>query len=67
VPTTFLDITSVWSKKVQRWNDGCPGVLKAVLLERAEHRPIRSADSGRSDIRYAEASPREIPVVRDAL
>jgi 4-oxalomesaconate hydratase len=69
VPTTFLDITSVWSKKLAAMEAmGAQGYLKQYYSERAEHRANHARRiSGRSDIRYAEAFQREIPVVVDAL
>jgi 4-oxalomesaconate hydratase len=69
VPTTFLDITSVWSKKVAAMEAmGAQAYLKQYYSERAEHRANHARRiSGRSDIRYAEAFQREIPIVVDAL
>jgi 4-oxalomesaconate hydratase len=69
VPTTFLDITSVWSKKVAAMEAmGAQGYLRQYYSERAEHRANHARRiSGRSDIRYAEAFQREIPVVVDVL
>ena len=69
VPTTFLDITPVWSKKVAAMEAmGAQGYLRQYYSERAEHRANHARRiSGRSDIRYAEAFQREIPVVVDAL
>jgi 4-oxalomesaconate hydratase len=69
VPTTFLDITPVWSKKLTAMEAmGAQGYLKQYYSERAEHRANHARRiSGRKDIRQAEAFMREIPVVTDAL
>jgi 4-oxalomesaconate hydratase len=69
VPTTFLDISAVWSKKVAAMEAmGAQGYLKQYYTERGEHRANHARRiSGRGDIRYAEAFQREIPVVVDAL
>jgi 4-oxalomesaconate hydratase len=69
VPTTFLDITPVWSQKLAAMEAfGSQGYLKQYYSERAEHRANHARRiSGRSDIRYAEAFQREVPVVVDAL
>jgi 4-oxalomesaconate hydratase len=69
VPTTFLDITSVWNRKVAAMEAmGAQGYLKQYYSERAEHRANHARRiSGRGEIRYAEAFQREIPVVVDAL
>ena len=69
VPTTFLDITPVWSKKVAAMDAlGAQGYLRQYYSERAEHRANHARRiSGRRDIRHAEAFQREIPVVVDAL
>jgi 4-oxalomesaconate hydratase len=69
VPTTFLDITSVWSRKVAAMDAmGAQSYLRQYYAERAEHRANHARRiSGRSDIRYAEAFQREIPVVVDTL
>jgi 4-oxalomesaconate hydratase len=69
VPTTFLDITAVWDKKVAAMDAmGAQSYLKQYYSERAEHRANHARRiSGRGDIRYAEAFQREIPVVVDAL
>jgi 4-oxalomesaconate hydratase len=69
VPTTFLDITAVWSKKVAAMEAmGAQAYLRQYYSERAEHRANHARRiSGRSDIRYAEAFQREIPVVVDEL
>jgi 4-oxalomesaconate hydratase len=65
VPTTFLDITTVWDKKVAAMEAmGAQSYLKQYYSERAEHRANHARRiSGCSDIRYAEAFEREIPVV----
>ena len=69
VPTTFLDITPVWSKKLAAMDAmGAQGYLRQYYAERAEHRANHARRiSGRSDIRYAEAFQRELPAVVDAL
>ncbi len=69
VPTTFLDITPVWDKKVAAMEAmGAQGYLRQYYSERAEHRANHARRiCGRSEIRYAEAFQREIPVVVDAL
>ncbi len=69
VPTTFLDITPVWDKKVAAMEAmGAQGYLRQYYSERAEHRANHARRvSGRGDIRYAEAFQRELPVVVDAL
>jgi 4-oxalomesaconate hydratase len=69
VPTTFLDITPVWDKKVAAMEAmGAQGYLTQYYSERAEHRANHARRiSGRTDIRYAEAFQREIPVVVDSL
>jgi 4-oxalomesaconate hydratase len=69
VPTTFLDITSVWEKKDAAMEAmGAQSYLRQYYSERAGHRANHARRiSGRSDIRYAEAFQREIPIVVDAL
>jgi 4-oxalomesaconate hydratase len=69
VPTTFLDITSVWGRKVAAMEAmGAQGYLKQYYSERAEHRANHARRiSGRSGIRHAEAFQREIPVVVETL
>jgi 4-oxalomesaconate hydratase len=69
VPTTFLDITPVWGQKVAAMEAmGAQSYLRQYYSERAEHRANHARRiSGRSDIRYAEAFQRELPVVVDAL
>ncbi|HJX47362.1 MAG TPA: PIG-L deacetylase family protein [Gaiellaceae bacterium] len=69
VPTTFLDITAVWEKKLAAMDAmGAQNYLKQYYSERGEHRANHARRiSGRSDIRYAEAFQREIPIVVDAL
>jgi 4-oxalomesaconate hydratase len=69
VPTTFLDITSVWDRKVAAMEAmGAQGYLRQYYSERGEHRANHARRiSGRGDIRFAEAFQREIPAVVDAL
>jgi 4-oxalomesaconate hydratase len=69
VPTTFLDITAVWEQKLAAMEAmGAQGYLRQYYTERAGHRANHARRiSGRTDIRYAEAFQREIPIVVDAL
>ena len=69
VPTTFLDITPVWDRKVAAMEAmGAQSYLRQYYAERAGHRANHARRiSGRSGIRYAEAFQRELPVVEDAL
>jgi 4-oxalomesaconate hydratase len=69
VPTTFLDITPVWEKKQKAMEAmGAQVYLRQYYSERAEHRANHARRvSGRSDIKYAEAFQRELPIVVDAL
>ena len=69
VPTTFLDITPVWDRKVAAMGAmGAQEYLRQYYTERAGHRANHARRiSGRSDIRYAEAFERDIPQVVDAL
>jgi 4-oxalomesaconate hydratase len=69
VPTTFLDITPVWEQKVAAMEAmGAQSYLRQYYTERAGHRANHARRiSGRSDVKYAEAFMREIPVVVDAL
>ena len=69
VPTTFLDITPVWDRKVAAMEAmGAQSYLRQYYTERAGHRANHARRiSGRSDVRYAEAFMREIPVVVDEL
>jgi 4-oxalomesaconate hydratase len=69
VPTTFLDITPVWEKKLAAMEAmGAQSYLRQYYTERAGHRANHARRiSGRSDVRYAEAFMREIPVVVDTL
>jgi len=69
VPTTFLDITPVWSKKIAAMEAmGAQSYLKQYYSERAEHRANHARRiCGRAGIRYAEAFQREIPIVVDTL
>jgi 4-oxalomesaconate hydratase len=69
VPTTFLDITPVWEKKLAAMDAmGAQSYLRQYYSERAEHRANHARRaSGRGEIRYAEAFQRELPVVVDTL
>jgi 4-oxalomesaconate hydratase len=59
----------VWEKKVAAMEAmGAQSYLRQYYSERAEHRANHARRiSGRSDVKYAEAFQREIPVVVDAL
>lgn len=69
VPTTFLDITAVYERKVQAM--ACMGAqqyLRGYYAERAGHRANHARRiSGRSEILYAEAFQRVLPQVVHAL
>ena len=69
VPTTFVDITAVWEKKVAAMEAmGAQSYLRQYYSERAGHRANHARRiSGRSAIRYAEAFQRELPAVMDSL
>ena len=69
VPTTFLDITPVWERKLAAMDAmGAQSYLRQYYSERAEHRANHARRiSGRGGIRYAEAFQRELPVVVDVL
>jgi 4-oxalomesaconate hydratase len=69
VPTTFLDITPVWERKVAAMEAmGAQDYLRQYYAERAGHRANHARRiSGRSEIRFAEAFQRDIPQVVDAL
>lgn len=69
VPTTFLDITSVWETKVRAMEAmGAQRYLARYYSERAGHRADHARwSSGRTDIRYAEAFQRHSPQIVDAL
>jgi 4-oxalomesaconate hydratase len=69
VPTTFLDITPVWERKVAAMEAmAAQQYLRQYYTERAGHRANHARRiCGRSDIRYAEAFQREMPQVVDAL
>ena len=69
VPTTFLDITPVWDKKVAAMEAmGAQSYLRQYYTERAGHRANHARRiSGRSDVKFAEAFMREIPLVVDTL
>ena len=63
VPTTFLDITPVWEKKVAAMEAmGAQGYLRQYYSERAEHRANHARRiSGRSEIRYRRGVPARDP------
>lgn len=65
VPTTFLDITPVWDKKLAAMEAmGAQTYLKQYYSERAEHRANHARRiSGKSGVKYAEAFERELPAV----
>jgi 4-oxalomesaconate hydratase len=69
VPTTFLDITPVWDKKLAAMEAmGAQGYLRQYYAGRAEERANQARRiSGRGDVRYAEAFQRGLPIVVDAL
>ena len=69
VPSTFLDITPVWDRKLAAMEAmGAQEYLRQYYVERAGHRANHARRiSGRSEIRYAEAFQREIPQVVDTL
>lgn len=69
MPTTFLDISSVFEQKKRAMQAMAAQVyLRQYYSERAEHRANHARRiSGRSEIKYAEAFQREIPAVVDAL
>ncbi len=66
VPTTFLDITPVWSKKLAAMEAmGAQGYLKQYYSERAEHRANHARRiSGRKDIRRPRRSCARSPSCR---
>ena len=59
----------MWEKKLAAMDAmGAQNYLKQYYSERGEHRANHARRiSGRSDIRYAEAFQREIPIVVDVL
>ena len=65
VPTTFLDISAVFAKKVAAMEEmGAQSYLKKYYTERAGHRANHARRiSGRKDIEYAEAFMRAMPQV----
>ena len=69
VPTTFLDITPVWERKLAAMEAvASQSYLAGYYGERAAYRANHARRiSGRSDIHYAEAFQRELPVVVDEL
>jgi 4-oxalomesaconate hydratase len=69
VPTTFLDITPVWERKLAAMDAmAAQEYLRQYYAQRAEHRANHARRiCGRNDIRYAEAFQRELPVVVGAL
>ena len=69
VPTTFLDITPVWDRKVAAMEAmGAQEYLRQYYTERAGHRANHARRiCGNAEIRYAEAFQREIPQVVEAL
>jgi 4-oxalomesaconate hydratase len=69
VPTTFLDITSVYEQKVAAMAEmKAQAYLQTYYAERAAHRGNHARrSSGRSDLRYAEAFQRVIPQVVETL
>jgi 4-oxalomesaconate hydratase len=69
VPTTLLDITSVYEQKVAAMAEmKAQSYLQTYYAERAAHRGNHARrGSGRSEVRYAEAFQRVIPQVVDEL
>ncbi len=69
VPTTFLDITPVYERKLAAMEAmAAQGYLRQYYAERAEHRANHARRiSGNKAIRYAEAFQRTIPQVVSAL
>jgi 4-oxalomesaconate hydratase len=69
VPTTFLDITSVFEQKVAAMKEmKAQQYLQTYYTERAAHRGNHARRaSGRNEVRYAEAFKRVIPEVVTAL
>jgi 4-oxalomesaconate hydratase len=69
VPTTFVDITSVYEQKVAAMAEmKAQQYLQSYYAERAAHRGNHARRaSGRNEVRYAEAFQRMIPQVVDAL
>ena len=65
VPTTFLDITPVFAKKIAAMGEmGAQNYLKTYYAERAAHRANHARRiSGRDEIRHAEAFMRVMPQV----
>ena len=69
VPTTFLDITPVWERKLAAMEVmGAQEYLRQYYTERAGHRANHARRiSGRAEVRFAEAFQREVPQVVDGL
>ena len=69
VPTTFLDITAVYERKVAAMAEmKAQAYLQTYYAERAAHRGNHARRaSGRSEVRHAEAFKRVIPQVVDEL
>jgi 4-oxalomesaconate hydratase len=69
VPTTFLDITPVWEKKLRAMEAmGAQEYLRQYYTERAGHRANHARRvSGAGDVQYAEAFQRVLPNLVRAL
>jgi 4-oxalomesaconate hydratase len=69
MPTTFLDITSVFEQKQAAMSEmKAQSYLVSYYTERAGHRGNHARrGAGRSEVKYAEAFQRMIPQVVDAL
>ena len=69
VPTTFLDITPVWERKLAAMEVmGAQEYLRQYYTERAGHRANHARRiSGRAEVRFAEAFQREVPQVVEGL
>ena len=69
VPTTFLDITSVYERKLAAMHEmKAQAYLVEYYSERAGHRGNHARrGAGRSEVKYAEAFQRMVPQVIDEL
>ena len=69
VPTTFLDITSVYARKLAAMQEmKAQAYLVSYYAERAAHRGNHARrGAGRNEVKYAEAFQRMVPQVVDQL
>jgi 4-oxalomesaconate hydratase len=69
VPTTFVDITAVFDRKVTAMAEmKAQRYLRTYYTQRAEHRANHARRiSGRRDVQYAEAFQRVTPQVVEGL